>query len=828
MRQRLRAVRAGSRLFARLGVLPVVFIAGLASVHAQTLNDRLSRNVRSDARLFVEIAPGGTTVYDRKRDVITLSGDVKLYYDGRTLEADKIIYDRKTKRVSAEGNTRLTEVDGTRYFGDRFELTSDFKDGFVDHFRAVTSDNQRISAARAERTDGDQTVFENGIYTPCLPCALDPSKPPVWQVKADRIIAKNADRTLYFENARLEFWGVPVFGTPYFSMPDPSVTRKSGFLTPGVINKTSLGFGLSTPYFFNLAPNYDLTFTPTFLTKQGVLVEAEWRHRIEAGSYSVAVAGIQQLNPDVFLPDPLGPGNREFRGSVRTKGNFRINDKWSWGWAASTSTDRFFYKNYEVPTTGLNATTYLSDSTSTLYLTGQGERSWFDLRGYYFQALTAGESQNQVPVVLPVFEYDRKFETPLGGELGVSANLVSLRRADADVEALALTSNGTASTGCLTSIAGVCSIVRGISGTYTRIDSTVSWRKAIIDPIGQVWTPFASAEVYGTMYSLADDPAFNTQQQQLYGANENEFNLRAMPTIGLDYRYPFFAATSFGSHVIEPIAQIIASPDEMDVGKRPNEDAQSLSFDDTNLFEWNKFSGNDRHEGGVRANLGMQYTWNLPNGGWVNALAGRSFHLTGRNSFSSGDGVNTGLDSGLDKDQSDYVGRVTVQPIAGLTLSARGRFDAGSFEMKRLEAIADASFQRFGLSATYARFEPQQRLGYNQIREGLALTGSVGLTDYWKVFGGAVLDLDIYRAQQEAGLTAFRNRFQIASANLGISYGDECTTFSASWSRANSLTVTGIAQTSDTYMVRLDLKNLGNVGYSFRRGNGSPEPGVVE
>jgi LPS-assembly protein len=805
----------------RAGYLAILAFCALALTsaatpsHAQTLNETFSRPADPNARLFVELGPSSKTIYDRKNDVITLIGDVKLYYDGRTLEADKIVYDRKAKRVVAEGNAHVTEADGTKYYSDRFELTDDFRDGFVEHFRGVTSDNQRFSAARAERTDGEQTVFERGIYTPCLPCAENPEKAPLWQVKAKKMIAKNSEQMLYFEDAQLEFWGVPVAFLPIFSMPDPSVRRKSGFLSPSFVSRSGTGFGISTPYFFNLAPNYDITFTPTFLSRQGVLLEAEWRHRLSNGSYDFSLAGIYQLEPDAFADPPNGAGDRDFRGRIRSRGSFAINEKWRWGWAASISTDRFFYRDYGLDSTGVLNVSYLTDAVSTLYLTGKGERSWFDLRGYYFQALNAGAIQDQIPVVLPALEYDRKFETPFGAEFGFRTNFVALRREKADFDRLTLDANANPVNGCLTSIAGDCSLARGASGNSMRFNTDLTLRKSIIDPIGQVWTPFAVVNASMSYYALKDDPTFNTQQEQVFGINDENVKLRFMPTVGIDYRYPFFADTSFGTHVFEPIAQIIASPNETDIGAYPNEDAQSLSFDDTNLFEWNKFSGNDRQEGGVRANVGLQYTWNLPNGGWFNLMGGRSFHLAGKNSFASGDASNTGLDSGLDRSTSDYVARATLQPIDGVSLTTRGRFDADTFEMKRIEGIADFKFQRLSASATYARFEPQPRLGYDLLREGLALNASVKVTEYWKVFGGAVFDLDIGEQRRINNQADFTDKFQIASAALGIGYEDECTTFTATWTRSNSIQTTGAAKTNDVYMVRLDLKNLGGIGYTL-------------
>jgi LPS-assembly protein len=106
-----------------------------------------------------------------------------------------------------------------------------------------------------------------------------------------------------------------------------------------------------------------------------------------------------------------------------------------------------------------------------------------------------------------------------------------------------------------------------------------------------------------------------------------------MPTVGLEYRYPFINVQPWGSTTIEPIAQVIIRPNESYAGRLPNEDAQSLVYDASNLFSVDKFSGYDRVEGGGRANVGVQSTTQFDRGGSVNMLFGQSYQLFGLNSF---------------------------------------------------------------------------------------------------------------------------------------------------------------------------------------------------
>jgi LPS-assembly protein len=817
----------------------------LAAVAAQAIAfgcgyGTLSAQEKPKDKLLVE---ANELIYNRGQDKVSAVGNAQLYYQGRTLEADRVIYDRKTKRVFAEGNARMTDSNGTKYFGDRFELTDDFKNGFIDSLRSESPDKQRFSAARGERINGETAVFDRGTYTACEPCKDDPSKPPLWQVRAARITHKSDEQTIYYEQATLEFWGLPVAYMPLFTSPDPTVTRKSGFLAPRLIFKKSLGYGISVPYFWAIAPNMDLEFAPTFLSKQGILGQVDWRHRLDSGIYTMRVAGIFQQDRTQFYPNPLGAGDKTFRGSFETTGHFYLNEKWKWGWDVAASTDRYFYTNYRIKTDSL-ANLYQKESISTLYLNGQGERSWFDLRGYYFRPLTTQDWQRQQAVVHPLIDYDRRFSNPyIGGEIQLNLNFASISRDAAfyrpiktATEAASYIFSGTATDKkgsygyslyetCAIFTTAKC-LLQGIGGSYSRASAALSWRRTFIDPLGQTWTPFASLRGDLAFVHLnlnrhnMGAGLYGNSQQSIFLPNNDEFSVRFMPTVGMEYRYPFIARFGNTTHQLEPIAQLVIRPNESKIGKLPNEDAHSLVFDDTVLFSANKFSGYDRVEGGVRINYGLQYTITGDSGGYANMLFGQSYHIAGRNSFGKTDMMNTGLDSGLETKQSDYVGRVTIAPNSMFSVTARGRFDEKNFAAKRIEVGAHLNAGPVTLGTTYARLAAQPAIGYPLRREGWLNTARVQLPNNWYLNGAVLFDMDRYlsdRANHIANPVLYpkynNTPFRVAATTLGLGYKDECTDFSFSWTRTNSDLVTGTKTTGSLFLVRLELKNLGQTQY---------------
>lgn len=700
--------------------------------------------------------------YDYANERVAAVGNVQIYYNGSILEANKVIYDQKTKRLRAEGNARLTEPNGQVSYGEIMELSDDYRDGFVDSLRVDAAQQTSIAAARAERSAGNFSIFHSGVYTACEPCKDDPKKPPLWQIKAARIIHDQGEKMLYFEQASLEFYGKPLVYLPYFSAPDPTVKRKSGFLAPSFSSSDKIGAAVAIPYFWALAPNYDLTLTPMFTTRQGPLLEAEWRQRTADGAFLIRGAGIKQWDQGYFVHDDgtPTPGYREFRGSLESSGQFNLSDKWGWGWDIVAPSDKTFFQDYNInrlQTKDLirNAP---SEGISQLYLTGRGDRSYFDARTMYFYGFSEFDIQSQIPIVHPVIDYSYTFGQPiLGGELSYRMNLTSLSREQASFDAITQAAVNhdfcAPSADPARTIPGNC-VLRGFPGIYSRFSAETTWRRSITDPLGQVFTPFLYAR--GDVASLSIDPTAAVDNF----LPEGDTNLvRAMPAAGLEYRYPFIGVQSWGTQTIEPIAQIIVRPNETGVGRLPNEDAQSLIFDDSNLFKLDKFSGWDRQEGGTRANVGVQYTAQVNNAGFFNVLFGQSYQLMGENSFTQGGVTNTGLDSGLDKPRSDYVARFAYQPSRMYAFTSRFRFDEETWDVKRFEVESRVNLDRWSFTGIYGQYAAQPELGFLTDREGVLGTSSLRLTSNWSIFGAIGYDLDQHRVDQ---------------TQLGLTYIDDC------------------------------------------------------
>jgi LPS-assembly protein len=606
---------------------------------------------------------------------------------------------------------------------------------------------------------------------------------------------------IYFEDASLEFFGKPLAYMPYFSAPDPTVKRKTGFLVPTVGFSSIYGASATIPYYWALAPDYDATFAPMITSKQGPLLQGEFRERFENGSFSIRGAGLYQFNRGAF--DSGAPGDRDWRGAVETSGQFAINNKWVWGWDGVAVSDKQFLADYHP-----NLMRYsnsldplqqgINEGVSQIYLTGKGDRSYFDVRSIYYYGFSTADSQGQLPIIHPVLDYNYTFNNPiLGGELSYKINLTSLSRNTADFDAITqgALNNGTCQQTADPAIKNPSNcLLRGIPGDYTRFSAETNWRRTITDQYGQQFTPFIRLRADAASMQIENEPGVSN----FITPGDNNI-VRAMPAIGLEYRYPFVSVESWGTQTVEPIAQVIFRPNETQINKFPNEDAQSLIFDDSNLFSVDKYSGYDRVEGGSRANVGAQYTAQVNQGGFVNALFGQSYSLFGQNSFAVGGVSNTGLDSGLDTARSDYVARFSYQPNKTYTFTSRFRFDQETFEAKRTELEARANYDRWSVSLLYGDYAAQPEIGFLTRRQGILGSTSIKLDANWVLSGAARYDINAGKFDQY---------------RIGLGYIDDCLIFGVNYITSYSYDVTGSPVLDHQVMLQLSLRTLGGTAVS--------------
>jgi LPS-assembly protein len=678
----------------QVGILGLLAAAGVA-LFPVTAQARMS-----DAPEFVapadEPIPKGTRVdvvadkliYDGRSEVATATGTVQLTYGPYVLTATRVVYDMKTGTFSANGSIVLKEPNGNMLEADYAELEDSFREGFARHVRALLTNDVTITAQYARRFENGITVYEKASYTACVDCVSEGGT-PAWQIVAREAKHDLQERTIYYRDARLEFGGVPVFWTPYLAYPDPTVRRRTGFLLPSFYSGHA-GFGVRTPFFWDIAPNMDLTFSPMWTTQQGPLADVEWRHRLNSGIYSARFYGIYELDED-----DNQAVSRGWRTAGRTRGAFELNDDWNWGWDATAVSDRDFLDDYDLDDRDMLA--------SNLYATGLSDRNYTKAQIIGWQTLSDSDDPEEMPVALPFIQGDYVLEPEvLGGELSVRFNAYSLQRQESvDEPDLALD-----------------------LGTHqTHAMALAEWNRRMISGGGLVVTPFA--QIRSDAYFSQDVPG---------AENEEEPDLYLTPTAGFDMRMPFIANHGPVQSVLTPVFQMIAAPSEQRDDDNANEDAITLNFDTTSLFLSDRFTGYDRREGGVRANAGVNYTLLGESGTFIRMSLGESFHIAGENSFAAG--------SGLDGTSSDLVGAVALQLNEHTTLGYQARVEEDLSRINVQEATVGLTFDQFSGSLSYADIGEAANYGRPDDARQIWADGTYHINEVWSVFGGVRYDLE--------------------------------------------------------------------------------------
>ncbi|MGE3829744.1 MAG: LPS-assembly protein LptD [Parvibaculaceae bacterium] len=702
--------------------------------------------------------PKGTRVYvdaekityDARTKIAVATGTVRLIYGQYILDASKVIYDQKKDIMTSIGHVKLIDPKGNILYADRSELRNKFKDGFAEHLTMLLKNNAIVTSLYATRHDGYLTVYENMRYTRCKTCRFADDDTPLWQIKSAVATHNEREHVIYHKDATFEFGGIDWFTLPYFSHPDPTVKRRTGFLTPKFKYGSTYGVGVDVPYFYNLAPNYDLTLTPRLTTRQGLLGQAEWRHRLADGLYNVELAGIYQLDTDL---DP--PGDTHWRGSARTRGNFAITKDWNWGWDGTLVSDRTFMRKYDIDKR--------DETLNQVFLTGMNERNYFSAQMMNFRTLLTVEDQDFFPYAVPYVRNSYTFGDPVwGGELGYDWNVYSLHRNDSvfAFEPELPFSN------------------EELGTDQTRGVLNFRWQRQMISDMGTVITPFANLR--GDLYITNNrpDPDFPAL------IDDEETTARILPSAGVDMRMPFISTNEFGGqHILTPVTQVITATNETDKDDFGNEDAISLNFDSTSLFLHDRFSGYDRYEGGTRINSGLLYTFLAPNGGFLRASLGESFHVAGENSFTDG--------TGLEGTNSDLVTAIAFQPWDNLRLSYQARFEEDLSSINAQEVGLSLNFDRFAGSIYYANLDAEPDFGRPDDQQQVWGSGKLNLGDGWSLYGGLRYDVENSKLLRDT---------------IGI--GFECDCFNASLFYAENFTGDDADQVGRSVNLSIEFKTL--------------------
>ena len=721
-------------------------------------------------------------IRDDKNGITTAEGSVEIRYEDRTLRADRVVYkeappppegqprvqDKDAPAqgvVRAYGHVQVIHDDGQVEFADQMTVDDKMQAaialGFSTRMKdAHTNQNVLIAGASAVRRTEDLQELNKAIYTPCPVCVGDVPKNPTWSITADRVVEDKVHHLIYYRHAKVRILGLPVMYLPVFWHADPSADRESGLLAPRIGFSSRRGFSYEQPYLFVFNPSQDLTVSPQLNSKVAPFVNLWYRQRFDNGDLDARVGYTHDYDRD-NQGQPFGDDTN--RSYILARGAWKFDDYWTVGFTAERTSDPLLFDKYDIGRVFEARGPYVPDDRrliSQAYAIRQDENSYASIATFSIQGLRSTDNNRTIPVVGPLV--DSMFEDPdnfLGGRLRWGVSGVSLNRAQSPDDQ-----------------------AENLPGLDSRrISSELDWRRYFTFDSGLRVEPFVYARLDG--YEVND--ILTGVGKDVTSKNE----ARALGSVGADISYPFYRRWRDATIVLEPLAQVVASPKAQQVvvgtdstGKPIylNEDSIAFEFDESTLFQADKFPGYDLYEDGLRLNVAGQGSILWDDGRRASLLIGRSFRAEPNTVFSPG--------SGLTERASDWIISGEAQPMKGLSFFARARLDSDNLEVHRLEAGIDANNKWFSAFVRY--LSDDQGINGTPVKNFDA-GADINLTQHWGIFALGNRDL-----LQDAWVVR----------DIGVFYKDECVRVDVFYRHED--VIIGRVGPSDQLSIRLTLATL--------------------
>lgn len=639
--------------------------------------------------------------YDGGDGTISAEGAVNLSYQGYTIHADKLEYDQATDGLRASGHVVMRDPGANLYHMDSIVVTGGMKEAFINSLTLTTSAGAKITARDTHYTSELVTVLTDATYAPCGDCIDKNGQRIGWRVKATQITYDRKHAAVYMNNPTLEVLGVPIAWVPWLWIPDPTQPRATGLRMPSVGYGYRRGAEVTVPYFMPVGEDVDILLSPRLMSRQGLLLKGDVNWRLPGlGAFSVSASGLYQLDKSAFAGTV---GDRSWRGAIQTSGHFTPVRDWAIGWSYSAFTDNAYLPDY--------GTGYGNSTVDELYATHVTDDTYIDARVQHFNLLGNYKTDDPAQAdALPVIQFDHVQDLAPGyGRVNVSGELLGIHR-------------GADQTGTT----GGVPYVYGYDGNKQHLEVEGAWENQWILPGGVTASPYFGGRL---------DAAYYDGASTLGSAPPASSLLSLTPIAAMDFRWPLAAHDGDNTQLFEPIAQLVYRGSSTTAVGITNDDSQSFVFDTSNLFSYNRFSGIDRQETGLRANLGGHYLADFADGSWVDLIAGQSFHLYGANALGINDTSQVGASTGLGSTASYFVASAKGGLPSGFTGGGKVQIDPSGFKVSRAGLGVGYSINRLSGNLSYNYTAANAALGTGVDHE-IAGNLSVPLTDYWSLQAG--------------------------------------------------------------------------------------------
>ena len=389
------------------------------------------------------------------KKILITTGQTKITTsESYIIEAEDILFDNKNKFINSKNKSILKDLDGNQIYLENFEYlinenifksigyikiedqkknVYEFSQIYIDTKKKeilgtdiksyLNQDNFKINELNKPRIFSNSikiskknSIFSKSIFTLCDYRKND--KCPPWTIQASKMTHDNKKKTIYYDNAIIKVYDVPIFFLPKLAHPDPTVDRRSGFLPPSFTDSKNLGFGASIPYFFAIDNDKNFTLTSNLYFDENPLITGEY-HQVFKDSSLIADFGFTEGYKKTSSTKKEGSKSHIFSKFVKNfEGKNGSDNVFSLS-VQDVSNDKYL-KLYKIKS---NLVDYNNDTLqSSLNYTHENENIFFGLNASIYETLKE-DFNDKYEYILPEITLDKNiFSNEKLGSLDLQSN----------------------------------------------------------------------------------------------------------------------------------------------------------------------------------------------------------------------------------------------------------------------------------------------------------------------------------------------------------------------------------------------------------------------
>jgi len=643
---------------------------------------------------------------DSASKLLTAHGNVEITKDTSILYADKVTYNQGNKIIYASGDVRIKNLEVGNMFALKAEVKDDFSSGKFFDNTIVFKDGSYLKSPNTERENVNKTTLYKAIFSFCPNPEIANDNQEAGK-KADMAIIKTSSTTvdrgdgvMRSKHNIIKIYNVPVMYIPYISVALPSKKRKSGFLTPSYIKTTNFGFGVKVPYYFDIAPNMDLTTSPQVsLTNNQVILSNEFRHLTTYGRYNMNLdVANNELKRNQIKASALDSNNsgiarqqdKSIRWNLKGAGSFDFDKNLGADFKINTASDINYFRDYN-----FNYVAYTQSHGNLDYIK---KRDYYSIRAIKFQELENARLSNEEQIVVPeINSYSESDKSLLFKEK------------------YALTTN---------------------LSTINRVDG-LQYRRSSLTP--EVKVPFnikgnlfdINAKVQNDLYWLENNSKDQVQSDKKYSSTASNYK----PEISLSWRLPLIQKARKNTLILEPIASIVSSSYKRKNSKTINEDSNNSELSISNIFISDRISGFDRNESGERFNYGFKSSAFNKFGEFA-LIMGQTLRL----SSATQDVPISGF---AENNRSNIVGQAIYKAAKYFNITYAFQLDENDYRNEINQVTSSLNFDKFSVGGNYLMLRRNQQNAAKV--EQLSMNSAVKFYDNWSLQFGINRDMQLKR-----------------------------------------------------------------------------------